>query len=43
MARAPASVFRQRLSDDPDTTTVVPPGWSAVLDEWGNLRLERGK
>ncbi|MFC4948880.1 hydantoinase/oxoprolinase family protein [Pseudonocardia sp. GCM10023141] len=27
--------------DDPDTTTVVPPGWTAVRDERGNLRLER--
>jgi N-methylhydantoinase A len=29
------------LVDDPDTTTLVPPGWSAGLDERGNLRLER--
>lgn len=27
--------------DDPDTTTLVPPHWSAGLDERGNLRLER--
>jgi N-methylhydantoinase A len=29
------------LVDDPDTTTVVPPGWSAGVDDRGNLRLER--
>jgi N-methylhydantoinase A len=29
------------LVDDPDTTTLVPPGWTAGLDERGNLRLER--
>lgn len=27
--------------DDLDTTTLVPPGWSAELDERGNIRLER--
>ena len=27
--------------DDPDTTTLVPPGWSAGLDDRGNIRLER--
>ena len=29
------------LVDDPDTTTVVPPGWTASVDPDGNLRLER--
>ncbi len=29
------------LVDDPDTTTVVPPGWTASADADGNLRLER--
>lgn len=29
------------LVDDPDTTTVVPPGWSCWVDPHGNLRLER--
>lgn len=28
------------LVDDPDTTTVVPPGWSGWLDDRGNIRLE---
>jgi N-methylhydantoinase A len=28
------------LVDDPDTTTVVPPGWVAGLDDHGNIRLE---
>ena len=27
--------------DDPDTTTLVPPEWSGVIDESGNIRLER--
>jgi N-methylhydantoinase A len=27
--------------DDPDTTTLVPPGWTAGLDEGGYIRLER--
>jgi N-methylhydantoinase A len=27
--------------DDPDTTTIVPPGWTAGLDDRGNIRLER--
>lgn len=27
--------------DDPDTTTLVPPGWMAWLDERGYIRLER--
>ena len=25
-----------------DTTTLVAPGWRALVDEWGNLVLERG-
>lgn len=29
------------LLDDPDTTTVVPPGWTAWVDGIGNLRLEK--
>ena len=29
------------LVDDPDTTTVVPPGWTVSVDAGGNLRLER--
>jgi N-methylhydantoinase A/oxoprolinase/acetone carboxylase beta subunit len=29
------------LVDDPDTTTVVPPGWTVSVDAEGNLRLER--
>ncbi|HEY7174351.1 MAG TPA: hypothetical protein VH442_05490, partial [Micromonosporaceae bacterium] len=29
------------LVDDTDTTTVVPPGWTASVDRAGNLRLER--
>jgi N-methylhydantoinase A len=28
------------LVDDPDTTTVVPPGWTGWLDDRGNIRLE---
>lgn len=31
------------LVDDPDTTTVVPPGWIASVDADGNLRLERSR
>jgi N-methylhydantoinase A len=30
----PAVVFQM------DTTTVIPPGWAATVDEWGNLLLE---
>ena len=25
-----------------DTTTIVPPGWSAAVDGWGNLLVEQG-
>lgn len=28
------------LVDDPDTTTVVPPGWTARLDDFDNIVLE---
>jgi N-methylhydantoinase A len=31
------------LVDDPDTTTVVPPGWAGWLDDGGNIRLEAQK
>jgi N-methylhydantoinase A len=24
-----------------DTTTVIPPGWAAIVDGWGNLVMER--
>jgi N-methylhydantoinase A len=23
----------------PDTTTLVPPGWQGIVDAWGNLLL----
>lgn len=29
--------------EEEDTTIVVPPGWSARLDEWGNVRIDRGE
>ncbi len=27
------------LVDEYDATTVIPPGWEAAVDRWGNLRL----
>jgi N-methylhydantoinase A len=27
------------IVEEYDATTIVPPGWSARLDEWGNIRL----
>jgi len=45
-------IGREHLSTNPqdgpliveeyDATTVVPPGWSAKLDEWGNILLVSG-
>jgi len=29
------------IVEQPDTTTVVPPGWTARVEESGNLRLWR--
>jgi N-methylhydantoinase A len=26
-----------------DTTTLVAPGWCALVDDWGNLLLERAR
>jgi N-methylhydantoinase A len=47
----PLLAARQELAGHPqagpliieeyDATTVVPPGWQASLDDWGNLMLER--
>jgi N-methylhydantoinase A len=30
------------IVEQPDTTTVVPPGWTAVVERSGNLRLRKG-
>lgn len=37
VVRGPALIVQE------DTTTVVPPGWSAALDILGNLELEAGR
>jgi len=36
MVVGPAVVFQL------DTTTVIPPGWTATVDGWGNLVLQGG-
>ncbi len=28
--------------EEPDTTIIVPPGWTARLDPWGNVRIDHG-
>ena len=48
-----AVIQRERLDSNPtigpliveeyDSTTVVPPGWAASLDSWGNILLKRAK
>jgi N-methylhydantoinase A/oxoprolinase/acetone carboxylase beta subunit len=42
-ARLPrgAEVTGPAIVEQPDTTTVVPPGWAARVEESGNLRLRR--
>ena len=35
MVVGPAVVFQL------DTTSVIPPGWSATVDGWGNLVVEK--
>jgi N-methylhydantoinase A len=35
MVVGPASIFQF------DTTTIIPPGWAATVDGWGNLVVER--
>jgi N-methylhydantoinase A len=29
------------IVDQLDSTTVVPPGWRAEVDEWLNIRMHR--
>ena len=36
MVVGPAVIFQM------DTTTVIPPGWAAAVDGWGNLIAEQG-
>jgi len=31
------------IVEQPDTTTVVPPGWTARLEASGNLRISRSE
>jgi len=41
-ALGPGACFEgPALIDGSDTTVVVPPGWSAAIDGWGNVRLGR--
>ncbi len=36
-----ASIVGPAILEQPDATTVVDPGFVAVVDEWGNLRVTR--
>jgi N-methylhydantoinase A/oxoprolinase/acetone carboxylase beta subunit len=37
---APAAIRGPCLVEEYDTTIVVPPDWTASLDEWGNVLME---
>jgi N-methylhydantoinase A len=43
-ARLPADgrIAGPAIVEQPDTTTVVPPGWTALVETSGNLRIRRG-
>jgi N-methylhydantoinase A len=30
------------IVEQPDTTTVIPPGWAAVVEATGSLRIRKG-
>jgi N-methylhydantoinase A len=38
-----ARITGPALVEGPDTTVVVPPGWSVDVDRWSNLLLRRGR
>jgi N-methylhydantoinase A len=40
---AGARVAGPAIVEQPDTTTVIPPDWAAVVEPSGNLRIRRGR